>query len=79
MALSGIRSPLEFRVFDVNGAALHVVLAGPASGKPLVFLHGFSEFWFGWRHLIPDLRWLVGGGFAIVFLLLMWTRAILFG
>lgn len=52
MTLSGIRSPLEFRVFQVNGSALHVVLAGPAKGKPLVFLHGFPEFWFGWRHQI---------------------------
>jgi Predicted hydrolases or acyltransferases (alpha/beta hydrolase superfamily) len=52
MTRSGIRSPLEFRVFDINGIALHVVLAGPASGKPLVFLHGFPEFWFGWRHQI---------------------------
>lgn len=52
MTLSGIRSPLEFRVFQVNGIALHVVLAGPARGKPLVFLHGFPEFWFGWRHQI---------------------------
>ena len=49
MTLSGILSPLEFRVFHVNGIALHVVLAGPASGKPLIFLHGFPEFWFGWR------------------------------
>jgi|SRR5215471_16402658 len=29
--------------------------------------------------IVPDLRWLVGGGFAIVFLLVVWTRAILFG
>ena len=52
MALSCIRSPLEFRVFHINGIALHVVLAGPASGKPLVFLHGFPEFWVAWRHQI---------------------------
>jgi len=52
VTLSGIRSPLEFRFFHVNGVALHVVLAGPANGKPLVFLHGFPEFWFGWRHQI---------------------------
>ena len=49
MTLSGIRSPLEFHVVDINGIALHVVLAGPASGKPLIFLHGFPEFWFAWR------------------------------
>ena len=29
--------------------------------------------------IVPDLRWLVGGGFLIVFLLVVWTRAILFG
>ena len=43
MTLSGIRSPLEFRVFHINGIALHVVLAGPASGKPLILLHGFPS------------------------------------
>src|SRR5215475_486294 len=52
MKVSGIHSPLEFRVLHINGIALHVVLAGPPSGKPLVFLHGFPEFWYGWRHQI---------------------------
>ena len=49
VTLRGIRSPLEFRVVHIKGIALHVVLAGPLSGKPLIFLHGFPEFWFGWR------------------------------
>jgi hypothetical protein len=29
--------------------------------------------------IVPDLRWLVGGGLAIVFLLVVWARAIVFG
>jgi hypothetical protein len=29
--------------------------------------------------VVPDLRWLVGGGFAIVFLLVVWVRAALSG
>ena len=29
--------------------------------------------------IVPDLRWLVAGGFAIVFLLIVWARAVLFG
>jgi len=29
--------------------------------------------------IVPDLRWLVGGGFAIVFLLVVWARAVVFG
>ena len=63
MTLSGIRSPLEFRIFHINGIALHVVLAGPASGKPLVFLHGFPEFWFAWRHQIDHF---VSSGYRLI-------------
>ena len=63
MTLSGIRSPLEFRVFHINGIALHVVLAGPANGKPLVFLHGFPEFWFAWRLQIDHF---VASGYRVI-------------
>jgi pimeloyl-ACP methyl ester carboxylesterase len=63
MTLSGIRSPLEFRVFHINGIALNVVLAGPASGKPLVFLHGFPEFWFAWRFQID---YFVSSGYRVI-------------
>ena len=52
MTLSGIHSPLEFRIVHINGIALHVVLTGSPSGKPLIFLHGFPEFWFAWRFQI---------------------------
>jgi len=63
MTLSGIRSALEFRVFHINGIALHVVLAGPASGKPLIFLHGFPEFWFAWRLQIDHF---VSAGYRVI-------------
>ena len=63
MTLSGIRSPLEFRVFHINGIALHVVLAGPANGKPLIFLHGFPEFWFAWRRQID---YFVSSGYRVI-------------
>jgi pimeloyl-ACP methyl ester carboxylesterase len=63
MTPSGIRSPLEFRAFHINGITLHVVLAGPASGKPLIFLHGFPEFWFAWRHQID---YFVSCGYRII-------------
>lgn len=51
-----------------NGIALHVVEAGPASGPPVVLLHGYPEFWWGWhrqmaalaaagfRAIVPDQR-----------------------
>src|SRR5262245_38080842 len=63
MNVSGIRSPLEFRVLHINGIALHVVLAGPPRGKPLVFLHGFPEFWFGWRGQIDHF---VSSGYRLI-------------
>src|SRR5437762_13555240 len=61
--VSGIRSPLEFRVFHINGIALHVVLAGHANGKPLIFLHGFPEFWFAWRRQIDHF---VSSGYRLI-------------
>ena len=39
----------------VNGVKLHVVQAGPRSGKPVLLLHGWPEFWYGWRHQIEHL------------------------
>jgi epoxide hydrolase 4 len=63
MKVSGIRSPLELRVLHINGIALHVVFAGPASGTPLVFLHGFPEFWFAWRRQIDHF---VSSGYRVI-------------
>ena len=34
---------------------LHVVDAGPVDGDPVILLHGFPEFWYGWRHQIAAL------------------------
>jgi pimeloyl-ACP methyl ester carboxylesterase len=46
------RSLLESRMLHINGIALHVILAGPPNGTPIIFLHGFPEFWFAWRRQI---------------------------
>lgn len=40
---------------DVDGLRLHVMLAGPADGPLVVLLHGFPEFWYGWRKQIAPL------------------------
>jgi pimeloyl-ACP methyl ester carboxylesterase len=63
MNLSRIRSPLEFRVLHVNGIDLHVVLAGPENDKPIIFLHGFPEFWFAWRNQIDHF---VSSGYRVI-------------
>lgn len=40
---------------QTNGISLHVTQAGPADGPLLILLHGFPEFWYGWRHQIAPL------------------------
>ena len=46
---------LEHRFIDTNGVRLHVVEAGPEDGPLLILLHGFPEFWYGWRRQIGPL------------------------
>lgn len=43
------------RTIATNGLHLHAVEAGPESGPLLLLLHGFPEFWYGWRHQIAPL------------------------
>ena len=43
---------MEERYYHVNGVCLHVMEAGDAEGDILLFLHGFPEFWYGWRKQI---------------------------
>ena len=46
---------LRSRLVAVNGIRLNVVEAGPAGGRPVLLLHGFPEFWWGWKEQIPRL------------------------
>lgn len=44
---------METTFITVNGLRMHVVMDGPKDGEPIVFLHGFPDFWYGWHHQIP--------------------------
>ena len=46
---------LEEHYIPTNGITLHVMAAGPVEGQLVVLLHGFPEFWYGWRRQIPAL------------------------
>jgi epoxide hydrolase 4 len=45
----------RFRYVQTNGLRLHVAEAGPPDGPLVLLLHGFPEFWYGWRHQLPAL------------------------
>ena len=46
---------MENRQIATNGISLHVVQDGPSAGRLVILLHGFPEFWYGWRRQIPYL------------------------
>lgn len=46
---------LEHHYVATNGIQLHVVQCGPTDGPLVVLLHGFPEFWYGWRQQISVL------------------------
>lgn len=48
-------SQLEYHYHQTNGISLHAVEAGPADGPLVILLHGFPEFWYGWRYQIEAL------------------------
>jgi len=56
-------SGLRHRTIPVHGVRLHAVEAGPPDGPLLILLHGFPEFWYGWREQISALA---GAGFRVL-------------
>ena len=45
-------SSWEHNFIKTNGVNLHYVSQG--SGKLMLMLHGFPEFWYSWRHQIRE-------------------------
>lgn len=44
-----MQSGLRFSFYQTNGITLHCAEAGPDDGHLVILLHGFPEFWYGWR------------------------------
>ncbi len=45
---------IEEKFIETNGLKLHTIIAG--SGEPLILLHGFPDFWYGWKNVISGLK-----------------------
>jgi len=55
------RPNFEHHTAKADGVTLHYAAAG--SVKPVILLHGFPEFWYGWKHQIGPLA---DSGFRII-------------
>ena len=51
-----LRDMARFSRIATNGIQLHVAEAGPRDGSLVFLLHGFPEFWYGWRNQISIWR-----------------------
>ncbi len=56
-------APGESTYVETNDVRLHVRAAGPEDGPLVLLLHGFPEFWYGWRRQIGPLA---DAGFRVV-------------
>jgi len=62
--LHGRREPsVEDLSFQNGAVGLHAMAAGPKDGPVVLLLHGFPEFWYGWRKQIEPLA---AAGFRII-------------
>lgn len=50
--MSVLDGPWTHKFMVSNGIKLHYVTQG--EGRLILFLHGFPEFWYSWRHQIPE-------------------------
>jgi pimeloyl-ACP methyl ester carboxylesterase len=54
---------MQSQFIATNNITLHVMTDGPENGTPVVLLHGFPEFNFGWKKQVPAL---VEAGFRVI-------------
>jgi epoxide hydrolase 4 len=50
-----LQDPVSHVRHRTNGITLHCAEAGPEDGPLVILLHGFPEFWWGWRKQIGPL------------------------
>ncbi|KAL6893753.1 hypothetical protein ACP4OV_007851 [Aristida adscensionis] len=57
MAAAAPPSEVSHRTVEVNGISMHVAESGGGGGgePAVVFLHGFPELWYSWRHQMARL------------------------
>ena len=46
---------IEHIYVNAGGLRMHVAVAGPEDGAPVMLLHGWPQHWWLWRKVMPDL------------------------
>ena len=54
---------ITFEYISTNGIKLYTAFAGPKDGTPVILLHGFPDFWYGWKNQI---EFLAKKGFRVI-------------
>ena len=58
-----MNTEVEHLTFQLDEVTIHAAAAGPQEGPVVILLHGFPEFWYGWRGQIAPLA---SAGFRVV-------------
>ena len=58
-----IQAEIQEQRIQLKDIALNVAFAGPKDGEKLILLHGFPEYWYGWRNQID---FLVEAGYRLI-------------
>lgn len=58
-----MQKKIESSTIQLQEVRLHVRMAGPNDGPLVILLHGFPEFWYGWRNQIEPLA---AAGFRVL-------------
>ena len=49
-----VNTEVEHLTFQLDEVTIHAAAAGPQEGPVVILLHGFPEFWYGWRGQIAS-------------------------
>jgi pimeloyl-ACP methyl ester carboxylesterase len=54
---------VEHQEVKVRGLRIHIAVAGPPDGRPVVLQHGWPQHWYEWQHLFAPLA---QAGFRVI-------------
>lgn len=53
--MNSTQGEFDHRYIQINDIKLHTVITGVEDAEPLLLLHGFPDFWYGWHKIMNGL------------------------